>query len=168
MALSPRSHLFPQDPAAAHNGKIPSKPASVRPPRCTQCLFGAMTKVTWCTKEQHDNGHAVFAATKWGECVSVDHMQSTEPGFYAQAKGALTKTCYHNATIFVDHFSHLQFVYMMTSNLISSKTINAKRAFERYATKHGICILHYHCNNGRFSDSMFCKACKAQAKTHLL
>jgi hypothetical protein len=57
-------------------------------------------------------------------------MQSTEPGFYAQAKGALTKTRYWNATIFVDHYLRLEFVYLMTSNLTSAKTINAKRAFK--------------------------------------
>jgi hypothetical protein len=56
----------------------------------------------------------------------------------------------------------LQFVYLMTSNLTSSKTINAKRAFERFAAKHGMHIMHYHCNNGRFLDSMFHEACKAQ------
>jgi hypothetical protein len=57
-------------------------------------------------------------------------MQSTEPGFYGQAKGALTKTRYRNATIFVDHYSRLKFVYLMTSNLTSSETIDAKHAFE--------------------------------------
>ncbi len=89
-------------------------------------------------------------------------MQSTEPGFYAQAKGALTKTHYRNATIFVDHFLHLQFVDLMTSNLTSSKTIDAKHAFERFAAEHGMRIMHYHCDNGRFVDSMFHKGCKAQ------
>jgi hypothetical protein len=146
----------------ARYSKIPAKLANVRPPRCTGCLFGAMSKVPWRTKERRDDGHAIFAATKPGECVSVDHMQSTEPGFYAQAKGTLTKTRYRNSTIFVDHFSRLQFVYLMTSNLTLSETIDAKRTFECFAAKHGVCILHYHCNNGCFTDTMFRKACEAQ------
>ncbi len=65
----------------ARNGEIPTKLANVRPPRCTGCLFGAMTKVPWRTKAQCNDSHAVIATTKPGECVSIDHMQSTEPGF---------------------------------------------------------------------------------------
>ena len=146
----------------AINGEIPSRLARVRPPRCAGCLYGAMTKVPWRTKGQCDATHPVFRATKPGECVSVDHMQSTEPGFYGQAKGILTKTRYRNATIFVDHFSRLKFVYLMTSNLTSQETVEAKRAFERFAAEHGVRIAHYHCDNGRFADTLFRKACKNQ------
>ncbi len=67
-------------------GKIPKKLATTRPLKCTGCLFGAMTKVPWQGKEQRSQ-HSVFTATKPGECVSVNHLQSTEPGFYGQAKG---------------------------------------------------------------------------------
>jgi hypothetical protein len=69
------------------------------------------TKVPWRRKGRHNSTHPVFAATKPGECVSVDHMQSTAPGFYGQSKGILTKTRYRNATTFVDHYSRLKFVY---------------------------------------------------------
>jgi hypothetical protein len=92
-------------------------------------------------------------------------MQSTEPGFYGQAKGALSKTRYRNATIFVDHYSRLKFVYhLMMSNLTSAKTIDAKHAFQQFAAKHGMCIQHYHCNNGRFADSMFRESCEAEGQ----
>jgi hypothetical protein len=113
-----------------------------------------MTKVPWRGKEQKSQ-HSVFAATKPGECVSVDHLQSTEPGFFSQSKGRLTKTCYKNATIFVDHFSRLQYIYLMTLNLTLSETIDAKHAFERFAAEHGVKIAHYHCDNGRFADTAF-------------
>jgi hypothetical protein len=121
-----------------------------------------MTKVPWQTKASSNDGNSVFAATKLGECVSIDHMQSTEPGFYGQAEGALTKTHYKNVTVFVDHYSRLRFVYLMTSNLTSSETLDTKHAFERYAAKHGMQIKHYHCNNGCFADNEFCAACEAQ------
>jgi hypothetical protein len=117
---------FPKLKQLMCNGKIPAKLANICPSRCAGCFFGAMTKVPWHTKDQRDDDHSVFAATKPGECVSINHMQSTEPGFYGQAKGALTKTCYRNATIFVDHFSRLKFVYLMTSNLTLAKTVDAK------------------------------------------
>jgi hypothetical protein len=140
------------------NGKIPQRLASVCPPCCAGCLFGAMTKVPWQTKASSNDGNSVFAATKPGECISIDHMQSTEPDFYGQAKGALTKTCYKNVTVFVDHYLCLQFVYLMTINLISLETFDAKCAFECFTTKHGMQIKHYHCNNGRFADNKFCTA----------
>jgi hypothetical protein len=35
----------------ALNGEIPTKLTKVWPPRCTGCLFGAMTKVPWRTKQ---------------------------------------------------------------------------------------------------------------------
>jgi hypothetical protein len=156
-----RHKSFSRHKNLALNGEIPTRLANVRPPRCAGCLFGAMTKVPWRTKGHHNIDHPVFPATKPGECVSVDHMQSTEPGFYGQAKGALIKTCFRNATIFIDHYSHLKFVYLMTTNLTSKETIDAKRAFERFAAKHGVQIKHYHCDNGQFADSLFCKACDA-------
>ncbi len=35
----------------------------------------------------------------------------------------------------------------------------AKRAFEQFATKHGVVIRHYYCNNGRFANNTFKEAC---------
>jgi hypothetical protein len=41
----------------------------------------------------------------------------------------------------------------------STETLAAKRAFETSATKHGVGIQHYHCDNGRFYDNTFKQAC---------
>jgi hypothetical protein len=79
-------------------------------------------------------------------------MISTQVGFIAQLKGTLTKKRYTAATIFVDHYSRLKYVHLMT-RLPSEETIEAKQAFEHFAEQHGIRILHYHCNNGRFADT---------------
>jgi hypothetical protein len=70
------------------------------------------------------------------------------------------KTRYKNATIVVDHYSRLQIVYLMTSNLTSSETLDAKHAFERFAAKYGIKFIHYNCNNGHFANSASVCACK--------
>ena len=141
----------------ALNGDIPKKLARVKPPKCAGCLFGAMTKIPWRGKETKAS-HEVFIATKPGECVSVDQMASTEVGFFAQMKGKLTKKRYQCATIFVDHFSRLRFVHLQTDDS-SEETIAAKRAFETFAAEHGVKILHYHCDNGRFQDNAFRQAC---------
>ena len=90
----------------AINGEIPKKLAKVASPKCAGCLFGAMTKIPWRSKETKAS-HKVFVATKLGECVSVNQMTSTKPGYYAQLKGKLAKKRYCCATIFVDHFSRL-------------------------------------------------------------
>jgi hypothetical protein len=150
-------HLsFPKLKQLALNSEISKKHAKVTPPKCTDCLFGAMAKRLWQGKETKAS-HGVFIATKPGECISVDQMMLTEVGFYAQLKGKLTKKCYKCATIFVNHLSHLRFVNLQI-NASFEKTIAAKLTIEQYATEYGVKILHYHCNNGQFHDSAFQQA----------
>ncbi len=86
-------------------------------------------------------------------------MVSTHVGFFVQLKGALTKKRYKAASIFVDHFSRLCFVHLMQDQS-SEESVKAKRAFERFAAKHGIVIRHYHCDNGRFAHNAFKEACQ--------
>ncbi len=102
-----------------------------------------MTKVPWKGQETSSK---VIVATKVGQCVSVDQMISMQVGFNGQLKGTLTKKCYTAATIFVDHYSRLKYVHLMT-RLASEETIEAKRAFEHFAKQHGIRILHNHCDD---------------------
>ncbi len=135
----------------ALNWEIPWRLAKVKPPACMGCLFGAMTTVPWKGQETSSK---VFVATKAGQCVSVDQMILTQVGFIAQLKGTLTKKCYTVATVFVDHYSRLKYIYLMTK-LTSEETMEAKQAFEHFAKQHGVCILHYHCDNGQFADNAF-------------
>ncbi len=82
-------------------------------------------------------------------------MISTQVGFIAQLKGTLTKKHYTAATVFIDHYSRLKFIHLMT-NLTSEETMEAKQAFEQhFAKQHSVHILHYHCNNGQFADNAF-------------
>ena len=142
----------------AERGEIPKKFAKVKPPVCVGCLYGAMTKINWKGRESTNN-HQVFVATKPGQWVLVDQMISTQVGFIAQLKGALSKQRYKAATVFVDHFSWLQYVHLMTS-LSSEDTIQAKLAFEQFADQHGVTVQHYHCDNERFADNDFKSACE--------
>ena len=130
----------------ALNGEIPKKLAKIKPPKCSGCLFGTMTKIPWHGKETKAS-HKVFIATKLGECISVDQMMSTEVGFYAQMKGKLTKKHYRCATVFVNHYSRLRFVHLQVNDS-SVETVAAKHAFKTFAAKHGKKIQHYHCDNG--------------------
>ena len=139
-------------------GQIPRYLANVAAPKCAACLFGAMTKVPWRSRPKAGNESNIYIATKPGEVVLVDQMTSTLPGFVAQITGKLTKRRYVGATVFVDHFSRLKFVYLMES-MTSENTVRAKEAFERFARDHGVSVQHYHADNGRFKDNAFVTHC---------
>jgi hypothetical protein len=82
-------------------------------------------------------------------------------GLIAQLKGTLTKKRYTAATVFVDHYSRLKYIHLMTK-LTSTETMEAKQAFEHFAKQQGIRILHYHCDNGRFADNAFKNSCSTK------
>ncbi len=150
----PLGHLtLPKLKQLTLNGKIPKKLAKVLPAKCAGCLFGAMTTLPWRGKETKADDK-VFVATKPGECILVDQMTSMEVDFYAQLKGKLTKKHYKCATVFIAHFSCLQFVHLQLGNK-SDETLAAKFAFEQYAAEHGVKVLHYHCNNRGFHSNAF-------------
>ena len=60
----------------------------------------------------------------------------------------------HHGTMFVDHYSRLIYVYLQKTMMVD-ETVLAKEAFEWYAASHGVTVLHYHANNGRFADNEF-------------
>ena len=144
-------------------GFIPKKLAKVRAPKCASCMFGGLTRRPWSTKGP-SNRKSIFVSKKPGECVSVDQMESPVPGFIGHLKGRLTRQRYNNATIFVDHASRLSFVYLQTA-LTSQETVKAKLAFESYARRHNVRVLHYHADNGRFSDNAFMEEVRKQQQT---
>ncbi len=109
----------------ALNREIPKKLAKIKPPKCAGCLFDAMTKIPWRSKETKAS-HKVFIATKPGECISINQMTSTEVRFYAQMKGKLAKKRYRCARIFVDHYSCLRCIHLQVKDS-SAKTIAAKK-----------------------------------------
>jgi hypothetical protein len=84
-------------------------------------------------------------------------------GFIAQLKGTLIKKHYTVATVFVDHYSRLKYVHLMTK-LTSKEIMDAKQAFEHFAKQHGVRILHYHCNNGRFANNAFKNSCSTKGQ----
>ena len=79
-------------------------------PICPACQYGKMHHKPWRTKGNHSKVSRV--ATKPGQIVSVDQLESPTPGFIAQLKGNLTKQRYRYSTIFVDQYSHLSYVFL--------------------------------------------------------
>jgi hypothetical protein len=138
--------------------------AKLTTPKCAGCLFGAMTKLPWRGKESKSS-HKVFVATKPGETVSVDQTTSTEVGFFAQLKGALTKKRYRCCTIFVDNYSRLRYVHLQVDDT-AKETMKAKHVFKKYVIKHGVSIKHYHCDSGRFANNLFKQSCESNHQRH--
>ena len=68
---------FNQLKQLAKNDKIPKKQEKPPPLQCVGCLFGVMTKVPWQTNGR-DTGKQVFKATKAGQVISIDQMNSTQ------------------------------------------------------------------------------------------
>ena len=112
------------------------------------------TKRPWRNKPSGKFESKIRVATKPGEVISVDQLESPTPGLYGQLKGAATGKRYRAATIFVDHYSRFSFCYLQES-LTSADTLKAKHAFEQFCGSHGVQVLHYHADNGRFADNAF-------------
>lgn len=134
-----------------HKWEIVKQLRKIKPPTCSSCLFGMMTKLPWHSKEAKSS-HELFFMTNPEQCALVDQLVSMQVKFYAQLKGKLTNRHYHGAAFFLDHYSCLHFVHLMQDSS-SNKTIKAKHAFEQFAADHSIKTLHYHCDNGQFGDS---------------
>jgi hypothetical protein len=56
--------------------------------------------------------------------------------------------------VFVDHFSGMSYVYLQKGST-ASETIEAKKAFERFASMYGVAVKHYHSDNGIFETREF-------------
>jgi hypothetical protein len=129
---------------------LPTALSKCKVPQCAACLYGKATKRAWRSRAKPGNiAPAVISGP--GCCVSVDQIESSTTGLIAQLRGFLTRQRYIVATVFVDHYSRLSFIYLQKSTK-GDETTQAKRAFEAYSHSHGVHIKHYHADNGRFAD----------------
>ena len=149
----------------AKRGLLPKKLAKCQIPTCTSCLYGKATRRPWRTKPKAgQQGGKLRTATEPGQCISVDQLESTTPGLIAQVKGWLTKKRYRVATIFVDHYSGMSYIHLQkTTN--ADETLEAKLAFERYASKFQVQVKSYQADNGRFAENKFMAAIKEAGQT---
>ncbi|CAJ1938910.1 unnamed protein product [Cylindrotheca closterium] len=155
--------------ASAKEGLIDRRLATIKEfPFCPGCQFGKATRRQWRHRSKKKDGSRKTPrqATKPGSVVSVDTMSSTSvPGLMPQLRGHPTIARFHYATVFVDHYSDLDYVHLHQYNDANS-VLEAKLAFERHANSYGVRIQHYHCDNGVFADNSFKAACKAAHQTH--
>ena len=147
----------------ARRGDLPASLSTCPVPKCASCLFGKATRRPWRTRAPV-NALSTPPVTAPGSIVSIDQMVSAIPGLIPQMKGFITFKRYEIATVFVDHFSGLSFVHLQKGST-ASETIEAKKAFERFAKVHGVQIKHYHADNGIFEAREFQEAIHADGQT---
>ena len=147
----------------ARSGQLPKCLLTCKKPFCTACQYGKMTKRPWRVKG--DDKKATKIASRPGQIISMDQLESNTPGFITQLKGKLTQQRYNYATGFVNQFSGYTFVYLQLYRITSEETVKAKHAFESVAEQRRVKILHYHADNGRFADNAFIADCIAQRQS---
>lgn len=158
-------HLpFQQIRDLAQKGFLPKFLSKVKLfPPCAACIFGKSHKRPWRTSKKKgsirkDNENFP------GACVSVDHLHSHQPGLIPQQTGKLTKDRITGAVVFTDHHTGYTFVHLVTE-LTGAQTVEAKVAFELHAQSHGVKVLKYRADNGRFGDELFVNHCKKNNQT---
>ena len=138
---------------AATQGILPKRLAQCTNVICPACLYGKQKRRPWRFKGT-TNSSPIKKATRPGQFVSCDQLISGTPGLMGQTSGTLTKRRYTVATVFVDHFSGLDYVHFQESTS-ALETVEAKQAFERFARDRGVSVEHYHCDNGVFASRGF-------------
>jgi hypothetical protein len=147
----------------ASDGSLPSRLKGCRVPKCSACIYGKMTRRPKRTKGATGRIGST-TATRPGECVSVDQLESSTLGLIGHMKGKPTTQRYKCATIYVDHFSRLSYVHLQRT-LTSEETVQGKMAFEKFCDSHGILVRNYHADNGRFADKGFVNHATASRQT---
>jgi hypothetical protein len=142
-----------------NRGQLPKQLINCRIPLCPSCQYGRATRRARRMKPKKDaDASHILKASFPGQYVSVDQLESATPGLIAQIKGMPLKNRYKCATVFIDHFSGLSYVQLQISTS-AEDTLLAKLKFEQYALSHGVKILHYHADNGRFAENAFKEHC---------
>ena len=96
----------------AKQGIFSSRIAKCAVPICSACQYGKATRRQWRTKSCKSHQDVSEHPTKPGQCMSVDQLVPPTPGLIAQMMGFITKQQYKYATVYVDQYLGLSFVYL--------------------------------------------------------
>ena len=89
--------------------------------------------------------------------ITLDTGISTQT-LIAQTAGGLTHKRYLHAIVFVDHYSDLSYLHLLKTQS-GEEVLEAKEAFETYASSFGIDVRHYHADNGIFNARAWRTSC---------
>jgi hypothetical protein len=146
----------------AKRGELQSKFATCKLPFCPACHYSNASRRPWRTSAATSIPTRI--ANMPGDVVAIDQMVSPTAGLIAQMKGFLTRRRYVAATVFVDHYSNLSFTYFQKS-LTADETLEARAAFERFASSHVVTVKHYQTDNGIFETDAFRAAIENAGQT---
>ena len=90
---------------------IPRRLEKYNIPTFSACLFAKAT-LPQCKNKQQNHWSEEKTATKPGYLIYIDQMVSPTPGFIGQIAGILTRNRYNYATVFVDQYSGLGYLYL--------------------------------------------------------
>ena len=94
-------------------------------------------------------------AMRPGQEISGDQYICRTPGRLAHTKGKENVALrYHGGTIFVDHYSGFIHIGNQVS-LRAGETLQTKRAFDRFASEHGVKLQHFRLDNHPFGAREF-------------
>ena len=147
------------------SGSLPAKASfpsvfcPARNPFAQHANMAKMTKRPWRVKRENKKNAKI--ATRPGQIISVDHLESNTPGLIAQLKASSRNKDTNIQRCSSTSFQVIPFVYLQ-KRLTSEETVMAKHAFERSADQRGVKIIHYQADNGRFDDNAFIADCKEQ------
>jgi hypothetical protein len=120
-------------------------------------MYAKATRKAWRSKTPAQEQPIII--TSPGDLVSVDQLVTPTVGFIAQMTGKLTKKRYKYATIFVDQSSKFGYVYFQKTSTVE-ETLEAKAAFQQYASDKHITIKAYHADNGTFRANKWQLVCE--------
>ena len=144
----------------AKRGMIPRRLANVkRMPMFAACKLADATKKNW--KIDFKKTCIRYGDDKPGLGTSCDHLISHEPRLMSQVTGRLSHVKYCGVAVFTNHFSNVIFPHLITSTSME-ETMNEKIVYERFATDHGVKVLHYRGDNMTYDEKAFTDSCVGQ------
>jgi hypothetical protein len=141
----------------AKQGALPGRLKNCPIPTCTACMYGKASRKKW--RDKPKNKVKLPSILQAGERVSVDQMVSLIPGLIARITRILTTQRYKYATMFVDQATRMGYVHLQKYASVE-EMLDAKEAFEAFASTHGISVKAYHADNGIFIANKWVESCK--------
>ena len=120
---------------------------------CPSCCIAKAKRRAWRTRAEPGKLRSK-ADTAPGDATSMDHVISAQPGLVPRMDSKHTRERISSGCVFFDHVSGLSYTHMQTS-CDNEQTIEAKHAYERFATIHGVKLKRFHADNGIFAENAF-------------
>ena len=135
-------------------GVLPSRFISLKyfVPLCASFIFGTERRSKWKTKGNKSGSIRKETDNKPGYGISVDQLQSYQPGLVPQFLGEITRARIWYTQVMVYHFSDLTYVRLVIST-IQEETLAVNQPFKDGLSHLEIRFKIYHADYGRFSEN---------------